>query len=100
MKDSTPAQTAFPTWAQLARFASAFEPPKPGAAAPLAPGSSGNSGSINGGGGAGGGAGGGWSAPVGRGRARYQGTLGASAPVLPDEVIETSTFVTSCIVFC
>lgn len=76
LRDSAVAQTALPTWAQFARFAAAFEPPKPGAPAPLRP---------KGGVGAGGG-GGGWSAPVGRAKARHHGISSAPAPVLPDEV--------------
>ncbi|CAM9435552.1 unnamed protein product, partial [Sphacelaria rigidula] len=78
LKDLAPAQTALPTWAQLARFASAFEPPKPGAMAPLAPGGSGRGSAASGGAG-------GWSAPVGRARGRHHAMPGASAPVLPDE---------------
>lgn len=85
LKDLPPAQTAFPTWAQMARFASAFEPPKPGAVAPLAPGNSGRGSAAPGGVG-------GWSAPVGRARGRHHATPGASAPVLPDEVSRVLVF--------
>ncbi|CBJ29221.1 conserved unknown protein [Ectocarpus siliculosus] len=79
LRDSVPAREALPTWAQLARFAAAFEPPKPGAAAPLA---SGGSSSAKGA----------WSTAGGRNRGggggRYHRASSAAAePVLPDEAM-------------
>ncbi|CAN0512155.1 unnamed protein product, partial [Laminaria digitata] len=83
LRDSIPAQKALPTWAQLARFASAFEPPKPGAAVPL-----GGGGGNKGRGGGGGGGGGAWSMSVSRNRGgRYHRASGAPEPVLPDEAM-------------
>eukprot|EP00904_Undaria_pinnatifida_P011135 jgi/Undpi1/7151/HiC_scaffold_22.g09625.m1 len=81
LRESGPAQKALPTWAQLAKFAAAFEPPKPGAAVPLGGRGSGKGRGSGGGGGA-------WSAPVGRNRGgRYHRASGAPEPVLPDEAM-------------
>ncbi|CAM9766465.1 unnamed protein product [Ectocarpus sp. 12 AP-2014] len=79
LRDSVPAREALPTWAQLARFAAAFEPPKPGAAAPLG---SGDSSSAKGA----------WSTAGGRNRGggggRYhRASSTAAEPVLPDEAM-------------
>ncbi|CAB1103092.1 unnamed protein product [Ectocarpus sp. CCAP 1310/34] len=79
LRDSIPAKEALPTWAQLARFAAAFEPPKPGDAAPLG---SGGSSSAKGA----------WSTAGGRSRGggggRYHRASSAAAePVLPDEAM-------------
>ncbi|CAN0078018.1 unnamed protein product, partial [Ectocarpus sp. 13 AM-2016] len=79
LRDSIPAREALPTWAQLARFAAAFEPPKPGDAAPLG---SGGSSSAKGA----------WSTAGGRNRGggggRYHRASSAAAePVLPDEAM-------------
>lgn len=92
LRDYTDAQEALPTWSQLARFAAAFEPPKPGVAAPLGAGGGGGSSSsaVGGDGGAGAGA---WSTAGARNRGggggggRYRrGSSGAAEPVWPDEV--------------
>ena len=81
LRDSVPAQETLPTWVQLARFAAAFEPPKPGSPALLV-GSSNQKGLTEKG------IGGGWSTPVGRGKGgvwRVRAPGGAE-PVVPDEV--------------
>ncbi|CAN0005985.1 unnamed protein product, partial [Hapterophycus canaliculatus] len=84
LRDSISAQEALPTWAQMARFAAAFEPPKPGVPAPLGGGS---------GGGGGAGEGGAWSTAKGRNRGsggggRYhRSTTAAAEPVYPDEAM-------------
>ncbi|CAM9966981.1 unnamed protein product [Scytosiphon promiscuus] len=88
LQNSVPAQEALPTWAQMTRFAAAFEPPKPGVPAPL------------GGGGGGGGSseGGAWSMAKGRNRGsgggggggggRYhRATTATVEPVYPDEAM-------------
>ncbi|CAM9553139.1 unnamed protein product [Pylaiella littoralis] len=87
LRESIPAQEALPTWSQLARFAAAFEPPKPGVAAPF-----GASGSGRGGGsGVGGSGGGAWAMAGGRhrggGGGRHHRVAGAVEPVLPDEAM-------------
>eukprot|EP00752_Nemacystus_decipiens_P003297 g3051.t1 len=92
LRDHPVAQEALPTWSQLARFAAAFEPPKPGVAAPLAAGSSSSSSSSTMGGGGGAGA---WSTAgarnkgrTGGGGGRYRrGSSGAAEPVWPDEAM-------------
>eukprot|EP00903_Cladosiphon_okamuranus_P022691 g20884.t1 len=97
LRDHTVAQEALPTWSQLARFAAAFEPPKPGVAAPFgASGGSSSSSTVGGGGGGGAGA---WSTAGARkrggvggggggGGGRYRrGSSGAAEPVWPDEAM-------------
>ena len=79
LRDSVTAQETLPTWVQLARFAAAFEPPKPGSSALLV-------GSTKKG------RGGGWSTPVGRGKGRGKGRArrfrapGGAEPLVIDMV--------------
>ncbi|CAN0232116.1 unnamed protein product, partial [Discosporangium mesarthrocarpum] len=75
------AQETLPTWAQMARFAAAFNPPPPGVKAALAPSAVGRGGS-----GAWGGGGGGWEVAGGRGKSRGR-AIGGTEPVLPDEAM-------------